>query len=160
MNCKELIIFTDGSYMKSTNYCGYGVYFPNNEYPSYGKQILENKTNQRAELKAIFSALKKINKYLNTYKNIIIYSDSMYSINCITIWYKSWQKSNWINSQKKPVLNQDIIKPLITLLKQLQSNGYKINFKHVRSHTGADTFEARCNDEVDKLAKGCIKYYL
>ena len=92
-----LNVFTDGSFRKKYNYCGYGVYFPNNEIKSYGHEFtIQPLTNQRAELYAIFSALKRIKKYLETHQEITkinIYSDSQYSINCLTKWYIIWNKN-------------------------------------------------------------------
>ena len=34
-----LNVFTDGSFRRKYNYCGYGVYFPNNEIKSYGHEF-------------------------------------------------------------------------------------------------------------------------
>jgi ribonuclease HI len=95
----ELIIFTDGSLMnnpdKSSNnkkFGGYGIYFPNKELRSYGKRLIYKPiTNQRAELMAIYSSLKVSKVYIennNKYNKIKIFSDSMYSINSLSIWYK------------------------------------------------------------------------
>ena len=64
-----LNVFTDGSYRKKYNYCGYGVYFPNNEIKSYGKEFIHKPlTNQRAELYAIFSEFKRIKLYVEEHK--------------------------------------------------------------------------------------------
>jgi hypothetical protein len=46
-------------------------------------------------------------------KDVIIYSDSNYSIKCVTEWCISWVKKGWKNSAGKAVENQDIIKPII-----------------------------------------------
>ena len=143
-------IFTDGSYVKKTNYCGYGVFFPNGEYKNMSKKFThEPLTNQRSELYAIYKAIKVVNKK-NNESNIKIYTDSEYSIKSLTIWIKGWKKNNWKSSTGKDVMNQDIIRKLDDLI---HSHLGKIEFKHVRSHTGKKDYESINNDIVDDLAK-------
>lgn len=146
-----VIVYTDGSCMKtkSGNLCGYGVYFPNGEIKNISKKFkLEPLTNQRAELYAIYRAIRKIIKKIN-FKKIEIYSDSEYSIKSLTVWINNWKKNNWRTSNNKKVLNQDIIKKID---KKLQKYKGMITFTHVRSHTGGKDFQSICNDEADKLA--------
>lgn len=146
----EIIIFTDGSYIKKRNLCGYGVHFPNAEFEDIGKSFKkEPRTNQRAELYAIYKAIKIVTKH-DKNLSIQIYTDSEYSIKSLTIWIKNWKENNWISSTKKPVMNQDIIKKIDKLMEE--HNG-KIKFNHVRAHTGKTDFESIHNDITDKLAK-------
>jgi len=146
----EIIVFTDGSYVKQKNLCGYGIHFPNGEIPDVSKPFTKGeKTNQRAELYAIYKAIKIVNEYNNNIK-IKIYSDSEYSIKSLTIWIKNWKKNNWISSTGKAVMNQDIIRKIDELIKN--HNG-EIIFHHVKSHTGKKDYESIHNDIVDKLAR-------
>ena len=154
---REIIIFTDGSFSKRKNiktgrtdiFCGYGIYFPNKELPNISRPFtLPKKTNQRAELFAIYVALVIINKKLN-YDKAIIYSDSEYSIKSLTVWIETWKNNYWKNSKKKPVENLDIIVPLDRILSR---NRGKISFVHVRSHTGLTDPLSIGNDIADKLA--------
>lgn len=151
-----LNVFTDGSYRKKYNYCGYGVYFPNNEINSYGHEFtIQPLTNQRAELYAIFSALKRIKKYLETHQEITkinIYSDSQYSINCLTKWYIIWNKNDWKNSKGEDVLNQILIKSNLAIIQTIKKSGKRIFFHHVNSHTNNTDELSVNNDIVDKLA--------
>lgn len=159
-NKKVLEIFTDGSCVLNTKepdktIAGYGVFFPNKEYISYGKRLDGKRTNQRAELQAIYSALKKIKKYMNKYNKIIIFSDSMYSINCYTSWCKKWESNRWKRQEGgtyKDVMNIDIIKPAYELLTELKKTK-EIEFIHVNSHTKKEDYYSVCNDIVDMLAK-------
>jgi ribonuclease HI len=146
----EIIAFTDGSYIREKDQCGYGIHYPNGEYTDISKPFTKlPKTNQRAELYAIYKVIKNVNKS-NANLNIHIYTDSEYSIKSLTIWIKNWIKNGWINSKNKPVENQDIIKKINELM---ESHKGKIKFTHVRSHTGKKDFESINNDIVDKLAK-------
>ena len=36
---KQIIIFTDGSYIKHLDRCGYGVYYPNGEYNNISNNL-------------------------------------------------------------------------------------------------------------------------
>ena len=56
-------------------------------------------TNQRAELTAILRALELAP--LN--REVTIFSDSNYAINCVTTWFQNWRKNGWHTSSKKPV---------------------------------------------------------
>lgn len=152
----NLIVFTDGSYRKKYNYCGYGVHFPNKEWKSYGNTFnIKPLTNQRAELYAILSAFKRIKKIIESnpkIKIVDIYSDSKYSINSLTIWFKKWIKNDWKNMKGEAVINQEIIKPILSMISNIQKSGIIVNFHHVHSHTGNKDYASVHNDIADKLA--------
>ena len=60
MSNSTLEIYTDGSLVKKDGkiFCGYGIYFPNNEYKSISRPFtLKPITNNRAELYAIFKSI-------------------------------------------------------------------------------------------------------
>ena len=67
----------------------------------------------------------------------MICTDSMYSINCIEKWCKSWLKNNWKNAKGQDVKNQDIIKSILEYQTNITSKNLNITlkFKHVFSHT-------------------------
>lgn len=151
-NFNNIRVFTDGSCTgngKKSAQAGIGVYFPNNEFDNISEKFTQEPiTNQRAELYAIYQALKIITNNA-TFNKLTIYSDSIYSIKSLTEWIKKWEINNWKTANNKPVLNLDIIRPIYSILNEHKN---KIEFKHVRSHTGETTYEAKCNDMVDKLA--------
>ena len=176
MTNKEIKIFTDGSYVKATGACGYGVLFPNKEYENISKPFtIVPKTNQRAELYAIYKGIKTVykgiknevtggtngvnggingvNRGTNRVTNIIIYTDSEYSIKSLTRWIINWKKNNWKATTGKDVLNQDLIVKLDKLIEKFKAKYGSIKFVHVRSHTGKRDFESINNDLVDVLAK-------
>ena len=142
-----IIVYTDGACQKAG--CGYGVYFPNKELRNLSRKFTkEPLTNQRAELYAIYKALNKICRYY-TFNKIKIYSDSEYSIKSLTIWIKNWKKNNWKTSNKKPVMNVDIITKIDKILGKHIG---KISFTHVRAHTGKTDEHSLGNAKADKLA--------
>jgi ribonuclease HI len=95
------------------------------------------------ELMAPIMALGKIKKA----SKIIIYTDSTYLKNGITVWIKNWEKNGWKNASKKPVKNKD----LWVMLSEL-SKGQVIEWKWVKAHRGN-----KYNEIADKLATEAIK---
>jgi ribonuclease HI len=157
------IIFTDGSstVYKNKNglkFGGIGVYIKDHpEYnisrPLIGKEV----TNQKAELIACIEAINLCKKIGKT--KIILYSDSMYTINCATKWAKTWESNGWkrqVGKQLKEVLNLEYVKELYELIK-----GLDIKFIHVRSHQKEPIkddmyFIWEGNNIVDKLASDAM----
>lgn len=145
-------IYTDGSLVPTTkgNICGYGIYYPNGELENIAKPFnVPPITNNRAELYAIYKAIKSVVKNF-TFDIINIYTDSMYSQNSVTTWITIWKKNGWINSKKKPVENQDIIKKID---KYLQKYAGKINITWVKAHTNNSNVHSINNAKADALAK-------
>lgn len=115
-------------------------------------------TNQKAELLAIYYALLYIknNMQINTSKNLIrLYSDSEYSIKCLTEWCMNWTSKDW--EIKK---NTHILKKILQLLPS-----FNISFQHIKAHQNIDEINIleKCNNKqikhitrnnyVDKLAR-------
>lgn len=148
----NVVVYTDGSCIKKSTgnpKCGYGIHFPNNELEDLSRKFThEPLTNQRAELYAIYKALKKITKNIK-FDTISVYTDSEYSIKSLTIWINTWKKNDWKTANKKKVMNQDLIKKIDKILQKYPN---KINFTHVRSHTGRLDKHSIGNDIADKLA--------
>ncbi|MEO7399085.1 MAG: ribonuclease H, partial [Ilumatobacteraceae bacterium] len=64
-------------------------------------------TNQRMEIRAALEALRSLPGRLT------VVSDSTYVVNCVNkSWYVKWRRNGWMNSQKQPVANQDLWKPM------------------------------------------------
>jgi ribonuclease HI len=143
-------IYTDGAHSSKTKLGGIGALFLLNGLRKKEWDISEeytNKpTNQRCELEAIRRSLEFILEKVCEEDSVEVYSDSMYSINCLNLWYKSWEKNGWINSKKAPVENQDIIKPTLEILDKFPTRPI---FKYVKGHA-----DNEWNNEADKLATG------
>lgn len=130
-------IFCDGGAQNGK--AGFSVYFGKNEYSKFNEtkiiETLETPTNNIAELngiKLIFTIIfENIELFKHQNKQIIIVSDSMYSINCIEKWSKNWLKNGWLNSKKESVKNKELIKEILDLRDKID---IKILFKHVSSH--------------------------
>lgn len=97
-------------------------------------------TNNKMEMKAAIKALER----LKNSHNIKLYSDSAYLINGMNEWIYSWQKNNWIKSDKKPVENKEYWIKLIELSKK-----HNIEFIKVKGHS--DNIENNRADEIANL---------
>ena len=149
--------FTDGSTLGNGGrnaIGGIGVYFPEelslkNVSLNYAKFVIENPslelkgaTNNITELLAISIAIQLLtNKFKREYPGktidcfrIILYTDSEYSINCITKWAPTWQKNGW---QKKTGKKSDREIKNLEIIKKLYRayTTQRIKFVHVNSHT-------------------------
>ena len=102
-------------------------------------------TNQRAELKALLEAVKFALELDLMGVTVTIYTDSLYAMNCASKWGPSWKKAGWTRSSGEPLLNLDLIKPLVDLCG-------KIKFQHVRGHQTNCSPEAAGNNWVDRAA--------
>ena len=106
----------------------------------------EPQTNQRAELQAFYHAFRIVKeRQIPT----TIYTDSMYSINCITVWATGWKKKGWKKADGKPVLHLDIIEPMVALYEEIKP---LLEIKHVKGHQKGNSYEAQGNNLADELA--------
>jgi hypothetical protein len=85
-------------------------------------------------------------------EDLVIYSDSDYSINCLTKWLTGWVNRNWKTAEGKDVLHQDLIRDTTSRLAKFKSH----RFVHVRAHTGGEDDLSKQNDVVDKMARGTL----
>jgi len=76
---------------------------------------------------------------------LVVISDSTYVVKCHNDrWYEGWERKGWTNSNRRPVANQDLWKPLVELF---HARGSELTFRWVKGHSG-DVM----NDLVDRLA--------
>ena len=150
-------VFTDGACSHNGRpgaKAGYAVWFPDAKNLSESARIpdSEPQTNQRAELSAIHRAVVILdaNGYHN--EDIKIYTDSEYSMNCLTKWISGWVSRGWKTAAGGDVLHKDLIQATSTLLSKFKSH----RFVHVRAHTGNEDDLSKNNDIVDRMARATI----
>ncbi len=133
----DIIVYTDGSTLnnqhKGKRKGGVGVFFGDNDIRNKSITLIESSmnkvTNQVAEISACIVAIETILENNSDFKSILICSDSMYTINCITKWCKKWEEKNWTKSDGKIIENLELIKKLSSFYKN-----HNIKFKHVKGH--------------------------
>ncbi len=120
----RLTIATDGSCLSNPGGAGGWAWVVSEAEWAAGAN--PSTTNQRMELQAIGQAVRDFPD-----RALLIQSDSLYSIKCLTEWLPGWIKRGWKNSAKQDVANQDLIKYIAQLLV-----GRDVEFEHVRGHRG------------------------
>ena len=80
--------------------------------------------------------------------SVEIISDSKYVILGITEWIFNWQKNNWRNAAKKPVLNRELWEELYLLVKDS-----KIKWTYVKGHNN-DKWNERADEIATSFADG------
>ncbi len=136
-------VFTDGACSGNPGPGGWGAIIldeKENQINLSGSE--QSTTNNRMELVAPIMALKKI----KSNSVIIIYTDSTYLKNGITLWIKNWEKNGWKSAHKKPVKNKDLWVVLNKLTEE-----QSISWKWVKAHSGN-----KFNELADKLATEAI----
>jgi len=101
-------------------------------------------TNQRAELTALLKMLRWLSA--NAVDSVNIYTDSMYTINCTSVWGPAWKRAGWKRKTGEPLLNLDLIVPLV----ELWQPAWVLH--HVRGHQTNASPEAYGNNWVDQAA--------
>ncbi len=141
---KEVSIYTDGACSGNPGPGGWGTVLI---YEGAEKELSGNEprtTNQRMELQAAIQALTAL-KFPCKVK---LYSDSAYLINAFRQnWIGNWQRNGWLNSQNKPVENQDLWSILIQL-----NQVHQIDWIKVKGHQD-NVYNNRC----DELARTAIQ---
>jgi ribonuclease HI len=150
-------VFTDGSCTgngRKGAKAGYAAWFPDHPTWSSSHRVPDDQdqTNNRAELSAIRLAVKTLEDRGELDCDLVVYSDSEYSINCLTSWLTGWMNRGWKTAAGKDVLHQDLIKEITTTLSKFKSH----RFVHVKAHTGGLDELSKQNAVVDKMAQDIV----
>lgn len=138
-------IYTDGAARGNPGAAGWGAIIMT------GDKIIElggrkdHATNNQMELTAPIEALKYLVKHQINGK-VEFYSDSKYVILGITEWIHAWQKNNWRNAAKKPVMNRELWEELFALTQE-----FKIKWQYVAGH-GTDKWNNRADEIATSFA--------
>lgn len=157
-------LFTDGACSdngKKNAKGGYGVhvYYDSQYDVSLPLMSSEPQTNNRAELRGIQAAFDLIDQHGETwsksYHDFYIWSDSQYSIDCLTKWTKSWRNNNWKKKDGNEIQNLDLIKPLFERLQRMP----RVSLHHVRGHQDSKRHEFPFdgNAKADTLATKALR---
>ena len=139
MTMKKVEIFTDGACSGHPGPGGWGAVLRCGTAEKELSGGEKSTTNNRMELTAVISALSALKQRCT----VTICSDSKYVIDAVTKgWAKSWQKNNWIKSDKKPALNADLWERLLGLLDQ-----HDVSFVWIKGHAGHPE-----NERCDQMA--------
>lgn len=141
-------VYTDGSCITGSDgkrYSGAGIWFGTNNNRNTSIPILISyPTNQHAELFSIRYTLV----YCKNVHHLIIKTDSKYSIDCLTVWCKSWMKNGWKTSTGNDVLHSELIKECLSILEYRAQMDYTTSIEYVKGHSNSIG-----NNGADRLAR-------
>ena len=142
-NSLGLKIFCDGACANNPGEAGSGLalYYDNQAPVLLHGQYNSMGTNNTAELNALYKALLIAKE--SQASSIKIFSDSKYSIDCISKWAYSWKSKNWTKKTGE-IKNLEIIKLAHNLFDSIQN---KISLEHVKAHVGIQG-----NELADRMA--------
>ncbi|XP_051000245.1 ribonuclease H1 isoform X1 [Acomys russatus] len=141
---ESVVVYTDGccsSNGRKRARAGIGVYWGPGHPLNVGVRLPGRQTNQRAEIHAACKAIMQA-KAQNISK-LVLYTDSMFTINGITNWVRGWKRNGWRTSTGKDVINKEDFMELDEL-----AQGMDIQWMHIPGHSG---FVG--NEEADRLAR-------
>jgi ribonuclease HI len=141
-------IYCDGACINNPGNAGSGLCVyknDNNPVLLYGAYT-ELGTNNTAELNAFYKALLIASE--SKASKITIFSDSQYSIDCITKWSYGWKNKGWTKKGGE-IKNLEIIKISHELYDMIKD---KINIEHVKAHIGIEG-----NELADRMGMVAIR---
>lgn len=136
---KQVEVHTDGACLGNPGPGGWAALlrFQGRERELVGGE--PHTTNNRMELMAAISALEGLREPCT----IILYTDSQYVRQGITLWMANWLRRGWKTSGGDPVRNRDLWERL-----QLATTRHRIDWRWVKGHSGDPD-----NERVDELAR-------
>lgn len=141
---KTLHIYSDGACKGNPGKAGSGmaVYIDGSLIPvlRYGA-YMERGTNNAVELDALHEALTLA--HVSQAEKIVIFSDSKYSIDCVTKWAYGWKSKGWTKKDGE-IKNLKIIQNSHVLY---EKNKHRVEVKHVKGHAGIEG-----NELADRMA--------
>lgn len=144
---KKIEIYTDGACSGNPGPGGWGAVLVYNGKEKELSGSEKNTTNNRMELTAVIMALNALNQPCE----VKLTTDSKYVCDAINkSWVYSWRKNGWKKSDKKPALNVDLWKELLSLLEK-----HEVEFIWVKGHNGH-----KYNEICDALAVKEYQKYL
>ncbi|MFA5932174.1 MAG: ribonuclease H [Candidatus Paceibacterota bacterium] len=148
----KIQIYTDGAAKGNPGPAGWGavIIFYDDKLKVESKKLKvieiggrsDHATNNQMELTGPIEALKYLKHKKMHGSSVEIVSDSKYVILGITEWIFNWQKNNWRNAAKKPVMNKELWEELFTLTEEL-----KPKWTYVKGHNGD-----KWNERADIIA--------
>lgn len=144
---KQIEIYTDGACSGNPGPGGWGavLVYSGKEKELSGSE--KETTNNRMELTAVIMALNALNQPCE----VKLTTDSKYVCDAVNKgWVYSWRKNGWKKSDKKPALNVDLWKELLSLLEK-----HEVEFIWVKGHNGH-----KYNEICDALAVKEYQKYL
>ncbi|MCL5743114.1 MAG: ribonuclease HI [Acidobacteria bacterium] len=108
---KKVKLITDGACKGNPGPGGWAAILRYNQHKKELWGCSPRTTNNRMEIMAAIEGLKALKEPCE----VEIVTDSEYLKNGITTWIHNWKRRNWLTTEKKPVVNQDLWQELDAL---------------------------------------------
>ena len=139
LDLQSVEIFCDGACSGNPGPGGYGAILRCGKHEKEISGGARETTNNRMELSAAIEALRLLTRPCR----VTITTDSQYLVKGMTEWIAGWQRKQWRNSKKEPVVNRDLWEQLLEL-----TGSHTVQWKWVRGHAGHAE-----NERCDQLAR-------
>lgn len=139
---ERVSIYTDGACRGNPGPGGWAAILRWRDRESIVRGAAPETTNNRMELQAAVSALRKLTRPCA----VSLTTDSRYLMDGIRRWLPNWKRNGWRTAAKKPVKNTDLWRILDELTTQ-----HDITWHWVRGHSGHPD-----NERADGLANQAI----
>ena len=144
--------YTDGAYSGHVAVGGW-AWWVSDTLHRFGNA--EDTTSNRMELQAVIDALTALAPLAKAAGGLIIYSDSLYVVNCFADrWYVKWRLSGWVKrygGTTSVIKNRDLWETLLSIHDSYQLEEVPLSFRHVRGH-GQDKNAAPEHVEGNRMA--------
>lgn len=135
---KKVKLITDGACKGNPGPGGWACILRYNRHKRELYGCESRTTNNRMELTAAIAGLRALKEACE----VEIVTDSEYVKNGITTWIHNWKRRNWMTTEKKPVVNQDLWQELDALV-----NHHKTTWTWTKGHASHED-----NNRADELA--------
>ncbi|XP_056337321.1 ribonuclease H1 [Danio aesculapii] len=115
-----VVVYTDGCCTGNGKHgarAGIGVYWGRDHPRNVAERLPGRQTNQRAELQAACKALEQAKEM--SFKKVVLYTDSKFTINGVTSWVKTWKLNGWRLKSGGVIINKDDFQQLDKLNAEL-----------------------------------------
>ena len=165
---KRYIICTDGSAISNNeggfnSAAAYCIYDENLNILKRESFYLEGKTNNYAEMYAIFRSAKYLmdTNIPDKVSQLLFVSDSKLSVSTLCEWFPQWfiksEDEILINSTNKPVINQELIKStFISFL--ILNKEYDVKLLHMKSHQTKHTSMKELKTKSTNISLDFMEY--
>jgi len=144
---KKIKLITDGACSGNPGPGGWACILRYNQHKKELFGYSPHTTNNRMELTAAIEGLRAIKEPCE----VEVVTDSEYLKNGITTWIHNWKRRNWLTSEKKPVVNQDLWQEL-----DEQVERHKTTWTWTKGHA-SDQDNNRADDLATRAAREQIR---
>jgi len=147
----DYYVYTDGSCIhngKPFAKAGMGIYFGEGDPRNVSKLVEGKQSNNTAELGAIYCLYDIIRDDILSGKKIIVFTDSIYAIRCLSTYGEKCCKKGWTQD----IPNKELVKATYELYKDCVN----VKFQHIMAHTNLPDRHSVGNANADRLANDVV----